>query len=420
MRINGKRKFLFSLILIFFVIGGKEIFALGETSEVIIKRLEAMDTALAQVGETETPLEVPEPEIMKDIEEEVNEAQIKEVPLEVKTPLVVGPSKVEKNMEGTIFWLVSLGLILGLGFLSWRRWRLNIEGKLKAEVAEKKKRAEIEENLHKAIEQGSRQKDREYKQFTDNLESLKSDLQKKNECLVEKENMCKTVEKALFQKERECKQLEDDFESSKSESQGKNKHLVEKENMRLAIRERLLQKEKECKQLEDDLESLKSEIQRKNELLALKEEIAKKEFEEEKLPPEKEKTPGEFEDLGGKRKSPRLSLTRDFSKTVILRVKSKDVAQSIRCFAKNISSGGLCFETKKEFKKKDLINLKLFIYGGYTPLMQIQARITWKKATKQMNCYGISFDVLEDEDKSELNHYIGTKLEEEATTEVAV
>ncbi|MFH1519219.1 MAG: PilZ domain-containing protein [Candidatus Omnitrophota bacterium] len=321
MRINGKRKFLFSLILIFFATGGKEVFAASEAKEVIVKRLEAMDAALSQAVLVQLPLEFPDPEVVNSEEGEADEAQVKQARPEIKTPLVVEPLKVEKSMGGTIVWLVSLGLISSLGFLSWRRWKLNTENKLKSELAEKTKRAEIEEDLRKAIEQGSQQK------------------------------------------------------------------------------------EEECEQLKSSLESLKAEI-------------AKKEVEEKEPSSEEEKVLWKFKDAEGKRKFPRLSLTRDFNKTIILRVKSPNLPQNIKVFAKNVSSRGLSFETKEEFKENDLINLRLFFYGGQVSSMKIQTRIVWKRKTELMNEYGVSFDLLEEKESLELKRYIEAKKEELAPAEV--
>ena len=170
MQINGKRIFFFSLILVFFASSfifinsshsqenAKELLIAPQKTSVskkeVVKRLEAMDAALSQAAPVQLPLEIPDPEVVNS-GEEAGQAQVKEAWPEIKTPLVVESEW--KSMAGVIVWLASLGLISGLGFLSWRRRRLNTENKLKAELTEQIKRAEIEENLRKAIEQGSKQ-----------------------------------------------------------------------------------------------------------------------------------------------------------------------------------------------------------------------------------------------------------------------
>jgi len=361
MRINGKQKFLFSLILIFFVMGGKEIFAAGEAKEIIVKRLEAMDAALSQAAPVQLPLELTEPGVVKSEEREADQVQVKEAWPEIKTPLVIEPPKAEKSMGGAIVWLASLGLISGLGFLSWRRWKLNTENKLKFELAKEKKRVEIEENLRKTIEQGSQQKQKECEQLKGSLESLKSKLQEKDKLVSEQENVYKSVmDEELAKKDKVYEELKETFRS-------------------------------------------------------LKEGLAKKESEDEGLSLEEERISWEVNELvgGGKRKSSRLPLTRDYNKTIILRVKSPNLPQNIKAFAKNVNSRGLSFETKEEFEENDPINLRLFFYGSQVSSMKIQTHIVWKRKTELINEYGVSFDSLEDEDKSKINQFVKTKFEEE-------
>ncbi len=57
-----------------FCIESKEIFTEGET-DIIIKRLEAMDTALIQVTESQVPSEIPEAKIDKENPVEINKAE---------------------------------------------------------------------------------------------------------------------------------------------------------------------------------------------------------------------------------------------------------------------------------------------------------------------------------------------------------
>ncbi|MBU1992989.1 PilZ domain-containing protein [Patescibacteria group bacterium] len=349
-----------------FAAGGKEIFATDEANGKVVERLEAMDVVLSQAASVQLPLEFLEPEVANNEEGEADEAQVKEARPEIKTPLVVEPSKVEKSVGGVIVWLASLGLISGLGFLSWRRWKLNIENKLKAELSEEKKRVEIEESLRKVIEQASQQKEKECEQLKGSLESLRSELQEKGKLLTEQESDYKSMkDEELAKKDRVYEELKETFRS-------------------------------------------------------LKEKLVKKELKEKELSPEEEKVPWEVKELaeGGKRRSPRLPLTRDFNKTIILRVKSPNLPQNIKAFAKNVSLGGLSFETKEEFKENDPIDLRLFFYGGQVSSTKIQTHIVWKRKTELINEYGVSFDLLEEKESLELKRYIETKKEELVPAEV--
>lgn len=112
-----------------------------------------------------------------------------------------------------------------------------------------------------------------------------------------------------------------------------------------------------------------------------------------------------------RRGSARLILSRDFNRTIILRIEHADKPERIKSFANNISSGGLGLETKREFKENDKVNLRLFFYGDQIPMMKIQGRIIWKKKVETTNYYGTSFDVIEEKDKQALNQYIESKVD---------
>jgi len=114
-----------------------------------------------------------------------------------------------------------------------------------------------------------------------------------------------------------------------------------------------------------------------------------------------------------------LSLTKDFNKTIILRIEFPRQPH-IRSFASNISSGGLCFETRKDFKEKKPVNLRLFFYGDRVPTIKAQAQIMWKRTVGEINYYGVSLDLLEEKDKLELNEYMESKINEPIMEEVAV
>jgi len=114
-----------------------------------------------------------------------------------------------------------------------------------------------------------------------------------------------------------------------------------------------------------------------------------------------------------RRGSLRLNLSRDFNRTIILRIEHTDKPERIKSFANNVSSGGLGLETKREFEEKDKMNLRLFFYGDQIPMMKIQARIIWKKKIETTNYYGACFDLIEEKDKQVLNHYIESNIRKE-------
>jgi len=179
-----------------------------------------------------------------------------------------------------------------------------------------------------------------------------------------------------------------------SELQEKDKRLEQEETVRKSIEKASLKKEEGYEQLRTSFESLNKT------LLKMK----------KGLIPEKKEAPSMPEKPQEKRASPRLPLSKDFNKTIILRVGSQDLPQKIKSLAENVSFGGLCFGTKRELKKDEPISLRLFFYGEQAPMMRIRAHIVWKKATGEKNYYGVCFDLLEDTDKSELNRYIDSKI----------
>jgi len=310
--------------------GGKEIFAIGEGRDVVIKRLEAMDMTLAQVAESQTPLdretyltgqvllETPKVDIAKEVETGIDEAEA-EIALPAlpksKTLSVTEPLEVRKSMMGLMFWFSRLILISALGFLVWHRYRPDINQKIR---------------------------------------KLKSQLKEKSNLLKQEEVVLEAIEKAS------------------------------------------LKKEKEFEQLKCYVDSLRGELEKKG--------LVKKQL----SPEEKEKPwiPGSSQE----RRTPlRLPLTKDWTRTVILRVKSQDIPQGVKSFASDIGTGGLCFGTEREFKEKEPINLRLIFYGDIVPMIKIQAHIAWKKVDSSINYYGVAFDSLEEKDELELNRYIELK-----------
>ena len=268
------------------------------------------------------------------------------------------PLKERKNQMGLVFWFV--GLISGLGillfWLLWRRYKLILDKnvaaqemeKLKSQVAEKNKLLEQEEIILKAIEDASRTKEKEFEQ-------LKTELQE---------------EKQVLEQEQEARKIAE---------------------------EGLLQKEKEALEVKGSLESLKEVLVEKG--LAKKLTTAEKE--------------GELW-ISGKseerREFPRLDLSKDYNRTIILRIESPDKSKSIKSFANNIGSRGLCFETRRDFEEKETINLRLFFFGDKVPILKIKAEIIWKKTDSPVNHYGVSFVLLEDKNKTELSRYIESKI----------
>jgi hypothetical protein len=111
-----------------------------------------------------------------------------------------------------------------------------------------------------------------------------------------------------------------------------------------------------------------------------------------------------------KRELPRLDLSKDYNRTIILRIESADKSKSIKSFANNIGLEGLCFETRHEFDEKEKINVRLFFFGDNVPMMRMQAKVIWSKIDTPVNRYGISFTSQEEKDKTNLSRYIESKI----------
>ncbi|MGB4520511.1 MAG: PilZ domain-containing protein, partial [Candidatus Omnitrophota bacterium] len=108
---------------------------------------------------------------------------------------------------------------------------------------------------------------------------------------------------------------------------------------------------------------------------------------------------------------PRLDLSKDYNRTIILRIESADKLKNIKSFANNIGLRGLCFETRRDFEEKETINLRLFFFGDKVPILKIKAEIIWKKTVLPVNYYGVSFVSMEEKDKANLSQYIESKIE---------
>lgn len=293
---------------------------------------------------------------------ETIEGRLKQVPMvQVQEPpkLIAKTSVPQRKTTAPIaFWFIGLTLISSVGllvWLFWRRYKLILDKnvaakeieKLKSQVAEKNKLLEQEEIIRKAIEDASRTKEKEFEQ-------LKTELQE---------------EKQILEQEQEARKIAE---------------------------EGLLQKEKEAEEVKGSLESLKEVLVEKG--------IAKKLTTAEKE--------GELW-ISGKseerRESPRLDLSKDYNRTIILRIESADKLKSIKSFANNIGIEGLCFETRHDFGEKEAISLRLFFFGDKVPIIKIRAKILWKKTVLPINYYGVSFVSIEEKDRENLNRYIDSK-----------
>ncbi|MFA4889620.1 MAG: PilZ domain-containing protein [Candidatus Omnitrophota bacterium] len=264
-----------------------------------------------------------------------------------------------KTTAPSAFWLIGLILISSVGLLAWLFWR--------------RYKLILDKNLA-ACE----------------IAKLKMQLQEQNQLLEHEQIIRKTVESTSLQREKEFDQL-------KTESQKEQQLLEQEQKARKTAEDGLSQKEKESEQVKNSLESLKEVLVNKG----LAKKISSPEGEGELWIPEKSSE---------KRQLLRLDLSRDYNRTIILRIESPDKSKSIKSFANNIGLGGLCFETRRDFEEKEAINLRLFFFGDNVPILKIKAEIIWKKAGSPVNHYGVSFVSLEDKNKANLSQYIESKI----------
>ena len=294
---------------------------------------------------------------------ETMEVRLKQVPVvQVQEPpkLIAKTSVPQRKTTAPIaFWFIGLTLISSVGllvWLFWRRYKLILDKnvaakeieKLKSQVAEKNKLLEQEEIIRKAIEDASRTKEKEFEQ-------LKTELHE---------------EKQVLEQEQEARKIAEDG---------------------------LLQKEKEAVEVKGSLESLKEVLVEKG--IAKKLTTAEKEGELW--------ISGKSEERRG---SPRLDLSKDYNRTIILRIESANKLKNIKSFANNIGIEGLCFETRHDFGEKEAISLRLFFFGDKVPIIKIRAKILWKKTVLPVNYYGVSFVLLKDDEKASLSNYIESKI----------
>ena len=327
---------------------GKEVFVKDESRQQIDRRLETMETVLKQLPAAQVQTEPPK-------------LIARTSPPEKKTTASIALWLMAAAIGGRTIalWLIGLTLISSVGLLAWlfwRRYKLILDKnaaareieKLKSQVTEKNKLLEQEETIRKAIEDASRTKEKEFEQ-------LKTELQEEKQVLGQEQEARKIAEEGLLQKEKEAIEVKGSLESLKEALVGKG------------IAKKLTTAEKE------------------GELWIS----------------------GKSEE---RRELPRLDLSKDYNRTIILRIESADRSKSIKSFANNIGLGGLCFESRTEFKEKEAVNLRLFFFGEKVPMMRIRAKLIWSRADSPVNHYGISFVSLEEKDKTELNRYIESKI----------
>ena len=109
----------------------------------------------------------------------ISKAEEKIVSLKtIALPAAEAPRK-SKPMLAMVFSLVALTLVSSLGFLVWRRRKLDADDKikkLKLELQEINKRLEQEEMVRRTMEQIALQREKEHQQLKDSFESLKGEL----------------------------------------------------------------------------------------------------------------------------------------------------------------------------------------------------------------------------------------------------
>lgn len=310
----------------------KEVFTTGESKETTLKRLTAMDAALKHLNPSPSSPEVPK--------------------------LTASIYQNRRKSMVLIFFLIGLSLIVGLGVLAWWLWYRY--------VFKRKEITDLE------------------------IRELRHTLQEKEKIIEQKEIIYKAVEQASRQKEKE-------YEQTKQELAEKEKLIKEQELARKRAEEELSQKTKEFQEAKESFESLKEVL------------IKKGEVKELTMPEEKGKLwiPRKSSE---RREFPRLDLSKDYTRTIIVRIESQDKSKSIKVFANSISLEGLCFETRSDFKEKETINLRLFFFGDKVPMMRIQAHVVWKKSEPPLNRYAVTFTHLEEKDRIELIRYIESKI----------
>ena len=263
---------------------GKEVFVKDESKEQIGRRLETMETALKQLPVVQVQTEPPK------LIAKTNPPQRK-----TTAPIAFWLMAAAIGSRTIALWLIGLTLISSVGLLAWLFWR--------------RYKLILDKNL-----------------AAQEIAKLKTQLQERNQLLEHEQIIRKTVESTSLQREKEFDQL-------KTESQKEQQLLEQEQKARKIAEEGLSQKEKEVVEVKGSLESLKEVLVEKG--------IAKK----------LTTTENEVELwISGRsterREFPRLDLSKDYNRTIILRIESTDKSKSIKSFANNIGLEGLCFESR--------------------------------------------------------------------------
>lgn len=214
------------------------------------------------------------------------------------------------------------------------------------------------------------------------LKELRLELQRREKLLEQEEIVRKTVEKTALEKERQIE----------LELQEKSRRLKEETFVREEKEEQLTQREKELGELKSSYELLEGVL-------------IKKELVKRAVSSDGKKglwIPGESKE---KRRFLRLTLTQDYNRTIISRIESLK-AGAVKSFVSDISSEGLCFKARREFKENDSISLRLFFYGDQLPILKARAQIIWRRRAGESNYYGASLNLLDEKDKLLLDRYI--------------
>lgn len=341
---------------------GREVFVKDKPKEQIGRRLETRETVLKQLPVVQVKTEPPKLIAKTNPPQRKTTAPIAFWLMALPMAAAMGSRTIALWLIGrqTIaLWLIGLILISSVGLLAWLFWR--------------RYRLILDKNLS-ACE----------------IAKLKTQLQEQNHLLEHEQVIRKTVESTSLQREKE-------FDHLKAELEEEKQVLEQEQEARKTAEEWLLQKEKEVVEVKGSLESLKEVLVEKG--LAKKLTTAEKE--------------GELW-ISGKseerRESSRLDLSKDYNRTIILRIESADKLKNIKSFANNIGIEGLCFETRHDFGEKEAISLRLFFFGDKVPIIKIRAKILWKKTVLPVNYYGVSFVSLKEEDKGNLSNYIESKI----------
>ncbi|MBU1121141.1 MAG: PilZ domain-containing protein [Candidatus Omnitrophica bacterium] len=385
---------LFIVLLFLFVFAvqanAQEIITQDERAE-IIKRLGEMDKALTRIEDTsiqEIKTEVsntPQVTVEKDsllkaspdkdktseifvpvgsknisneVENPVKENLLPET--KISSPIV--SSVKSRSISLWIFLLAGLALFSGLGVLIIRylknKWKTQFDSeliKVKSRLREKEERLNQEEIIRKAIEQAQVQKEKDYNQLKSSFEFLQSELERKNEVLAQKEAVIEEEEQNSLQKEQECGEL---------------KKIIE----------------------------------------ALKDALVKRKIMGKSLSSQESDKPWISGESAERRELGRLDLSRDYSRSALLRIDSQDKSKTAKCFAGNISLGGLYCESEAEFHEKEILRLRLFFFGDKVPMMRVKAEVIWVKKSPAVNYYGLSLLFQEENNQAELKEYIESHM----------